>query len=332
MIETSGKWGALMKDVGVQITDLFDQGFTSYMPGILSILHYETSDKMQEHYTDVTDFTGFGLREEADNANQMSRFKGFDSSWEVSPTSGFVTITYESMYSNAFKAELAVAEKAGRAAARYRDQLGYLLLTKGFDNNNRNHSVGTGVSAKGFVVNWFNDGKPQFSVSHPSAVPGGSSQSNASSSGITLSEDNLEVAELAIEFQTQDNGELLDHSGSLLIAVPTNLRREARIILETEREVGSEYNDINIYEGGVFDLYSSKYLGSKNGGLDTNWFAIDKNYHKLFFIDQESAAIEDEYNMRNRTFNYAIHTTQAVASKNWKYTWASKGNAGSYSS
>lgn len=325
MPELSQKWGSMIGGVGLQLTEAFDQGAQSYMPGVLDILHtYSVTGKRQEHYTDVTDFTGYGYREEGDSANTAVRYKGFDSSLEFDSTSATISMTQESIDDNEFSPSLDQAILAGRMAERWKDRIGYQVLVQGFDNNNR--------TKNGFNINWFNDGKAQFSVAHPSSVPGGSTQSNASATGIIPSEDNLEVVWLALENQEQDNGELLDLSGNLSILAPIELQRDLQIILETDRQVGSDYNDINVWEAnGTFGLKTSKYMGAKNGGTATNWFAVDNEFHKLYYVEREGVVAEYEYDSKTRMHSYIYHSRSAVASKNWKRTWGSKGGAQAYS-
>ena len=323
-MEQTGKWGSLIKGVGLEMADAVDQGMNSYNPGVLEILHTESTDAAQVNFTDFTDYTGFGYRKEGENSNEQTRYKGFDSKYIVDNMSGGVSVTVESIRRNEIADALKAGMHQGRDAMRFRQKLGFQLLVAGFDNNNREKN--------GFKLNWFNDGKAQFSVAHPSVVPGGSSQSNASSAGITLSsEDNIEIAELALENQTQDNGALLDMAGENTILAPIELRRTARILLESERNVGTDFNDINIYADGSIRLITSKYLGDKNGGTATNWFMVDSMSHGLHFIEQGGVEMEEDYDASNRTYEYLIHSYGTAASKGWKASWGSKGDGAAYS-
>lgn len=323
-MEQTGKFGSLIKGIGLEMADVVDQGRDSYNPGILAILHVESTDAAQVNYTEFTDYTGFGYREEGENANDQERHKGFDSKYVVDNMSGSITVSVESIRRNEYASELKAGAKAGRDAMRFRDKLGFNLLTSGFDNNDR--------LKNGYKLNWFNDGKAQFSVAHPSAVPGGSSQSNASATGIALAdEDDVEVAELALENQTQDNGALLDMGGEKTILAPIELRRSTRVILESAQATGTDFNDINIYKDGMINLMTSKYLGAQNGGVATNWFMLDSMAHGLHHIEQGGIEIEEDYTSKNRSYEYNIHSYGTAASKGWKATWASKGDTSAYS-
>lgn len=323
-MEQTGKWGSLIKGVGLEMTDAVDQGANSYNPGIFSFIHKESTDAAQVNYTEFTDYTGFGYRTEGENAAKQERYKGFDSKYVVDNWSGQVDVTVESIRRNTIGDALNSGQMRGRDAMRFKDKLGYQLLNAGFDNNN--------TEKNGFKLNWFGDAKPQFSVQHPSAVPGGSTQSNASATNLALTdEDDLEVAMLALEYQTQDNGALLDLAGSLVIAIPLELERKARIMTESSQKTGTDYNDVNIYSDGTFGIMSSKYLSTNNGGSATAWFMLDSVSHGLHYIEQGGLEIEEDYDSKNRLYSYLIHGYGTVASKGWKGSWASKGTgSGSY--
>lgn len=321
MKETNAKWGSAVKGIGLDIVDFFDQGIESYMPGINEILHVKNTDALQTSYSDFTDYTGFGYTNEGDNAPEQSRYKGFDSKFVVDDYSGVVYVTQNSIDDNNFSQALDAVKAQARNSMRFRDQLGYQLFNAGFDTN--------AVEKNGFKLNWFGDDKPQFSVQHPSSVPGGSTQSNASGSGIVLSEDNIEVAEIAMEDQNQDNGEMLDFSGTKAILVPHNLRRTAKIINETESKVGTDYNDINIYNG-LHKLIISKYFGTGNGGSATAWYYMDDNSHMLNYIVRQDESMGHTFIERNKTHEYVISGRGTAASMGWKATWASKGDAAAY--
>lgn len=322
-IEMRAKWGDLIKGVGLEISEAVYQGAHTYMPGVLSVLHTEGTDAAQVNYTDYTDYTPVQYRDEADNAAEQTRYKGFDGKYIVDSIAGSVLLTDESLADNQIGATLEAARFQGKSMQIFVDKLGYQLFNQGFDNNNNFKA--------GFKLNWFGDAKPQFSVAHPSAVPGGSTQSNASSTGIVVSEDNVEVAELALDDQRDDLGELLDFTGTKMILASNDLRRTLKIITQSTQKVGSDYNDVNIYSDGTIKFMTSKYLGLGNAGSKTAWYFIDSDAHRLFHIDREGILMNSDYNGRNRVTEYNIHRRCTAASKGWKATWASKGNATSYS-
>ena len=204
------------------------------------------------------------------------------------------------------------------------------MLSQGFDNNNSFKGTGTAADIR---LNWFGDGQPQFSTVHASAEIGGSTQSNASSTGIAFTEDNYEVADLALQYQRQDNGELLTMGGMRKLCVSADLEREAKIVAMSDKKVGTDFNDVNVYSGGVFDVVASKYLGSRGqiGGADNAWFLLDDMSHKLMFVEREAMTIERDDIGKNRTTQYTIHGRWTVASKGWKGTFGSKGDGQAYS-
>ena len=321
-IEMRAKWGNLVKGVGLEISEAVYQGADTYMPGVLSVLHTENTDAAQVNYTDFTDFTPVGYRDEADNAIEQTRYKGFDSKYIVDSVSGTVLLTQESINDNQLGDALNAAKFQGKSMQIFVDKAGYQLFNQGFDTN--------ATDKGGYKLNWFADTKPQFSVAHPSAVPGGSTQSNASATGIAVTEDNVEVAELALEAQKDDLGEMLDFTGNKMILASNELRRKLKIITESTQKTNSDYNDVNIYADGTISFMTTKYLGAGNKGSATQWFFIDTDSHKLYHVDREGITMDTDYNGRNRTYEYTIHRRFATVSKGWKATWGSKGGGANY--
>lgn len=97
----------------------------------------------------------------------------------------------------------------------------------------------------------YGDGKPLCSTLH-SRADGGTAQSNASSTGIVLSETNLETGRLAGEKALNDKGEIVNFKMDTLV-LPVDLRKTAQILTESSMRPGTANNDVNVYEG-VFNV------------------------------------------------------------------------------
>lgn len=327
MLQTSAKWGSLIKGVGLQMMSASNQGADSYVPGIFGILKRETASGKVVNYTDFTDYTGSAKREEGENAPEAKRSKGFDSKYTVHSYANTVKLTHESIKDNTIGDALIAMKDQAIDMQRLKDKAGLQLFNQGFDNNNAQKGTGTGY----LDLNWFGDDKAQFSVAHPSVEIGGSSQSNASATGVVLNGANYKIGELALQFQTQDNGELLTMGGRRQMLVPRELRDTAQVLAETDKLVGSDFNDINVYKGD-FDIVSSKYLSLLGGigGSDTAWYLLDNMAHKMTFVDYEPMTVIHDTIGKARTEAFTIHERWTVASKGWKGTWGTKGDGAGY--
>ena len=99
------------------------------------------------------------------------------------------------------------------------------------------------------AISAYGDAQPLCSVQH-TRKDGGTAQSNASSTGITLSETNLETARLALMNQLDDRGKPMRvGTNKLILVVPPALEKTAVVATRGEKRSGTANNDINIYDG-----------------------------------------------------------------------------------
>jgi hypothetical protein len=162
-------------------------------------------------------------------------------------------------------------------------------------------------------------------------VPGGSTQSNASSTGITFGHDNLETAKVAIVEQQTDDGLPLSLLGKTMVVVPPALEREAREETESVLDPETANNAINVHRGTI-DMAMSVHLAATNSGSDTAWFMVvpgrDKQYHEI----RQSARLEQDVNIKNKVATFTVDARWANYVKDWRRKWASKGDGAAYSS
>ena len=150
---------------------------------------------------------------------------------------------------NKFDQVLAAARHQMRAFVRTRDHAFWGMFNSGFN---------TGFNSYG-------DGLPLFSTAH-TRKDGGSNQSNASSTGIPLTEANLETGILAMR-------EILDHKGQpkmvgwgrILLIVPPALEKEAVEITQSTLQSNTANNNTNWYKGQNIDLVVIPWLGAIQG-------------------------------------------------------------------
>lgn len=201
-------------------------------------------------------------------------------------------------------------------------------------------SLGAGVFNNGFSTSYtsYGDGKPLFSVGHTRA-DGGTAQSNASSTGITLTEANLETAILAMRSQLDDRGNLISVVPNVLL-VPPALEKEALIITKSSNRSETSDNDANVYNlkeytGGMLKVIVWDYLGAAAGGSDTAWFLLSSQDHQISWGWRRKPAVkklEEAVGAKNEIAYWKMSFRAAYGWRDWRGVWGSKGDGSAYSS
>jgi hypothetical protein len=168
----------------------------------------------------------------------------------------------------------------------------------------------------------YGDGKPLCSVGHLRA-DGGTAQSNASSSGVVLSEANLETGRLALEKTLNDKGEIVNFKADTLV-IPVDLRKTAQILTESTMRSGTANNDVNVYEG-VFKVIPWRYITST-----TAWFLADKSNHLLQWFWRIHPEFKNDFNFDADAALYKVRVRFAYGWSDWRGLWGSAGNATTY--
>jgi hypothetical protein len=202
----------------------------------------------------------------------------------------------------------AMPEALGKAAKRTQEYYAASVFNNGFSTSYTSYG----------------DGKPLFSTGHLRA-DGGTAQSNASSTGITLTETNLETARIAFRKFLDDKGQRFMSNPSTLLA-PVDLEKTALILSKSTLRPGTGNNDYNVYQG-MFDVKVWEYLTST-----TAWFLLDMRNHLISWYWR----IRPEFKQDNAfDAGAALYKTRVRFSygwSDWRGTWGSKGDAGSYTS
>lgn len=170
----------------------------------------------------------------------------------------------------------------------------------------------------------YGDSKPLFSTQHTRA-DGGTSQSNASSTGLTLSEPNVETQRLLLEKALNDKGQIVNFQADTMI-VPVDLRKTATIITESSLRPGTANNDVNIYEG-VFKVMPWRYLTST-----TAWFLADSSNHLLNWFWRVRPEFKSDYNFDADAALYKVRVRFSYGWSDWRGVVGSKGDGAPYSS
>lgn len=166
------------------------------------------------------------------------------------------------------------------------------------------------------------DSKYLCSVEHPRA-DGGTAQSNASGSGITLTETNLNTALLAMRGQLDDKGMKIQAKADILL-VPPDLEKTAQILTNSQLRPETADNDYNYYKG-IVDVISWDWLSSS-----TAWFLIDRGLHQLewFWRIRPEFKQDNSFDTGMALFKSRMRCSRGWS--DWRGVWGSKGDGSSY--
>ncbi len=322
MIESRSKWGEIIKGVGLHLFEVIDQNMELYTPGISNLLKIESSDSAQKHFTGKVSENRLRRKDEGESTDELGRFKTYVTSVDYTAYADKLEITREQLMDRDFTNVMSEAADLGRAASFSQDESGIQLFNAGWTTRKD--------SAKGYRMQWYNDTVPQWSTLHPSVVPGQSTQSNASSTGIALTDGNLETARIALMLQTTDAGGPMSLGGQTTLVVPAHLEKTARVITESELVSNSGNNDINIYKGSI-NVASSMLLDAVNGGSDTAWYLIVPGSTKFIHDVREGMQPWTEVDEDKKTLTVGIYGRFANYTKDWRRSWGSLGAGAAYS-
>lgn len=174
------------------------------------------------------------------------------------------------------------------------------------------------------------DGKPLCSVGHLRA-DGGTAQSNASATGVTLNDDNLEDALIKMSEQVDHKG-MLTGTMATDIVVPPDLDKEAHILINSEKRPESADNDINWNKGKLNITVWPWIGGAAPGGSRTWWFLLDKTYNRLNLLFRERPNFENDSAFDTDEALFKGRMRFSTGHSDWYGFWGSKGDGAAYSS
>jgi len=234
---------------------------------------------------------------------------------------GRVQISYETQLFERMDLVAQAPKEAGAAAARKKQEVASSLYKNGFTNASTSYG----------------DGDPLFSVEHARA-DGQGNISNASGSGITFTEANLETGILAMESAVSDKGKILNvFADSILL--PPALRKEAVVILKSTNRSGTADNDTNAYnaslhkmEGSIPNIWIWKYLGAFAGGSDTAWYLLDSQNHKITMLEADKVSVEKDVSngFVNDIMEWKVRVMWSTGWSDFRGAWGSKGDSAAY--
>lgn len=169
----------------------------------------------------------------------------------------------------------------------------------------------------------YGDSLPLCSTAH-TRVDGGTNQSNASATGVTLGETNLETLRIQMEKHLNDKGQIVNFTPDVLL-VPVDLRKTAMILTDSMLRPGTANNDVNIYDG-VFKVMAWRYLTST-----TAWFLLDGSNHQLNWFWRVRPEFKNDFNFDADAALYKVRFRASVGWSDWRGVVGSKGDGSAYS-
>jgi phage major head subunit gpT-like protein len=284
--------------------DRYDQE-PQMMPEVFNV---ESSDRDAE--TDSAT-TGFGKLAETDELGALDY---------EDPVKMYRTVYTHKKYTKGFKvSQELVEDDQHNVISRMPKALAKSVVytTEYYSASVLNNAFNTSYTSYG-------DSKPLASTSHTRA-DGGTAQSNASSTGITLTEDNLETGRLALEKALNDKGEIVNFMADTLV-IPIDLRKTAVILTDSSMRPGTANNDVNVYEG-VFRVIPWRYITST-----TAWFLMDKSNHLLNWFWRIRPEFKSDYAFDSDAALYKVRVRFSYGWSDWRGVWGSAGDGSAYSS
>lgn len=274
------------------------------MPQIFNV---ETTDRSDEIDSAVT---GFSLLQQT---NELGALDYED------PNQMYRTVYTPLKYTKGFKVSEELWEDdqhntirnmpgaLGKAAKRTQEYWAASVLNNAFSTNSTSYG----------------DAKPLISTSHPRS-DGGTAQSNASSTGLTLTESNLETVRIAMRKLYDDKGQRIVIKPDTLV-VPVDLEKTASIIVNSTMRPGTANNDTNVYSG-MFKVIGWEYLTST-----TAWFLMDKRVSLLKWFWRIRPEFKQDNAFDSGAALYKTRMRFAFGWSDWRGINGSKGDGAAYS-
>lgn len=296
--------------------DLLEPGFLKIyndafeeMPMVFpQIFKENTSTKQDEKVSGVT---GFGLLEQTDE-NESVHYED--------PNQMYDNVFVHQKYTKGFKVSEELVEDDQYNVIKTKPAQLARAARRTAENSAAN------VFNNAFSTSYLGgDAKPLISTTHPRS-DGGSSQSNASATGITLTEENYETLRIQARQQLDDKGMRIQTMPNTVV-VPVDLEKDAEIITSSTMRPGSADNDVNIYKG-KYKVIAWEYLTLNN----TMWFLIDSRQAELLWFWRIRPEFKQDNAFDTGQALFKTRTRFSNGWADWRGIVGSKGDGQAYAS
>lgn len=325
MTETISTWGDAIRGVGVAFREFFSQNDLSLVMGWDPVVKTMRSNDLTTNFSGKTG-AGFLQRfSDGSTIPSLNRYKLYDTSVSMGPVGGRLEVTRQTALYRDFQGVFDESKDLITAVKVYVSRAAAQIFNRAFTD-------GSGVTA-GTYVTQYGDAAPTCSTSHPRA-DGGTAQSNASATGIPLSETNVETARIALLTQLQDDGVPLINPGEIYLVVGINNSKTAQIITGSDKRSGTANNDINIYSGGYMKVLESKWLDSgvsgSSVGSNTQWFLVAPDMARAAVVISQGPDLEFLKDKDTKSNLWDVILDLGVCTYDWRGIWGSLGNNAAY--
>lgn len=332
-IENSSSYGELIRGVGVQFQDVYNQRKMTYSKAIDNLMaeegnkatrlcRKEKTNAKIVHYLQRTGTAYPSVFGEGSSIPVDTRLMGYKTSLTIQDYGLQIPITDDAMMDNDYQGELNAFGDLGVSMEELQDKWFFDLFNNAF----------TAQASLPNYIYGYGDGKPLASTLHP-RKDGGTAQSNASSTGLVFNNVNFATARNALARQLDDRGKPIDvGSSSLILLVPTELQDQACEFAKSEKKINTNNNNINVWKGMV-TVVSSKLLAYSGANIaSTAWFVIDTKVAQLRMYERQASKSFSATDKDTLNKFFAVKGRAVVGWTDWRGVWASKGDGGAYSS
>lgn len=292
---------------------IYDDVYQNIPQMYASIFNVGTSDKESEKDSAVT---GFGLLNnvaEKGDFPEVDIFQGFSKVYTHVKFGGIFTVSKELHDDDLYNVINKKPKSLAEAVANTTEYQAATVFHNAFSTS---HLGG--------------NGKPLCSVSQK-REDGGSAQSNASSTGIPFTEENLEIGRLALRQQRNARGLPMISGQKPFVLVPPAREKEAVIVTQSDKRAETADNDLNLYKGTIANVMVWDWLSADVGGSDDAWFLIDPGLHQLNFFWRKKAEFEQDTLLSNEVSRFKASMRFSFGFSDWRGVWGSKGDGQAYS-
>lgn len=288
--------------------EIYNDAFEEKEQVFPQIFHILSSDKQDEKDSGATGFGLFAQTGENEQVDYEEPLQMYDVTYtHLKYTKGF-KVSEELWEDDQYNVIKTKPAQLGRASRRTSEHLASYVF------NNAFAAAQTG-----------GDGSRLCSTTHPRS-DGGSSQSNASSTGITLTDTNLETARIAFRQLLDDKGMRVQLMPDTLV-VPVDLEKTAEILVGSALRPGVADNDINVYKG-KYKVIPWDYITTNN----TEWFLLDSSQHKLNWFWRVKPEFSQDKSFDTGMGLFKSRFRSSVGFSDWRGVWGSLGDGAAYSS
>lgn len=305
MAATRSTFGDLLEPGFLEI---YNDAYAEVDRVFTNVFRVKSSGKQDERESAVTGFGLLTVKGENAPIDYEDPIQMYDVLYtHVTYAKGF-KISKELMDDDQYNVMNSKPEALGRAARRTEEVSGANVFNRAF---NTSYLGGDGV--------------PLTSTLHPRA-DAGTSQSNASATGLTLTEGNYETLRLQMRNQLDDKGMKIDVAGNKVL-IPIALEKTARIIFESSLRSNTADNDINFYKGTI-SITPWIYMDRNT----THWFLLDSSQHKVTWFWREKANFKQDTAFETDAALFKVRERFSNGFSDWRGVVGSQGDGAAYSS